>query len=77
MTAVVEGHPRRPAAELHRRRGRRSDVRRADRITELGLRGAARQIGLRFPAGWLPTAAEVTEFVRREHFGVVRLSGKP
>ena len=47
-----------------------------DRITELGLRGAARQIGLRFPAGRLPTEGEVTEFVRREHFGVVRLSAK-
>ncbi|WP_370965575.1 hypothetical protein [Amycolatopsis sp. cg9] len=47
-----------------------------DRITELGLRGAARQIGLAFPAGRLPTLGEVTEFVRREHFGVVRLSGK-
>jgi hypothetical protein len=46
------------------------------RITELGLRGAARQIGLKFPAGRLPTADEVTEFVRREHFGVVRLSGE-
>ncbi|MCR6486649.1 hypothetical protein M8542_27860 [Amycolatopsis sp. OK19-0408] len=45
-----------------------------DRITELGLRGAARQIGLRFPAGRLPTRDEVTELVRREHFGVVRLS---
>lgn len=45
-----------------------------DRMTELGLRGAARQIGLRFPAGRLPTADEVAEFVRREHFGVIRLS---
>ncbi|MFJ1765801.1 hypothetical protein ACIOD2_36125 [Amycolatopsis sp. NPDC088138] len=44
-----------------------------DRITELGLRGAARQIGLRFPAGRLPTADEVAELVRREHFGVIRL----
>lgn len=47
-----------------------------DRITELGLRGAARQIGLRFPAGRLPTLDEVTELVRREHFGVVRLSSR-
>ncbi|MEV6648393.1 hypothetical protein [Amycolatopsis sp. NPDC051371] len=47
-----------------------------DRITGLGLRGAARQIGLKFPAGRLPTAGEVTEFVRREHFGVIRLSGR-
>jgi hypothetical protein len=45
-----------------------------DRMTELGLRGAARQIGLRFPAGRLPTADEVAELVRREHFGVIRLS---
>ena len=37
---------------------------------------AARQIGLKFPAGRLPTFDEVTELVRREHFGVVRLSGK-
>jgi hypothetical protein len=48
-----------------------------DRITELGLRRAGREIGLRFPAGRLPTLAEVTELARREHFGVVRLSGKP
>lgn len=47
-----------------------------DRITQLGLRGAARQIGLKFPAGRLPTLDEVAGFVRREHFGVVRLSGK-
>ncbi|VVJ21165.1 Uncharacterised protein [Amycolatopsis camponoti] len=47
-----------------------------DRITELGRRGAARQIGLRFPAGRLPTSDEVTRLVRREHFGVVRLSRK-
>jgi hypothetical protein len=45
-----------------------------DRMTELGLRRAARQIGLRFPAGRLPTPAEVSGLVRREHFGVVRLS---
>jgi hypothetical protein len=48
-----------------------------DRITELGLRRAGREIGRRFPAGRLPTLAEVTELARREHFGVVRLSGKP
>lgn len=47
-----------------------------DRITELGPRAAARQIGLRFPAGRLPTSDEVTRLVRREHFGVVRLSRK-
>jgi hypothetical protein len=47
-----------------------------DRMTALGRRRAAREIGLRFPAGRLPTAAEVTEPVRREHFGVVRLSGR-
>ena len=47
-----------------------------DRMTELGLRRAAREIGLRFPAGRLPTSAEVTDLVRREHFGVVRLSGR-
>jgi hypothetical protein len=46
------------------------------RMTELGLRRAARQIGLRFPAGRLPTSAGVGDLVRREHFGVVRLSGK-
>jgi hypothetical protein len=44
------------------------------RITELGMRGAARQIGHRLPAGRLPTHGEVVELVRREHFGVVRLS---
>lgn len=49
----------------------------SDRITELGLRGAARQIGLKFPAGRAPTLDEVTELVRREHFGVVRLSSRP
>lgn len=45
------------------------------RITELGLRRAGREIGLKFPAGRLPTLDEVTELARREHFGVVRLSG--
>lgn len=45
-----------------------------DRITELGLRRAGREIGLRFPAGRLPTLEEVAELARREHFGVVRLS---
>lgn len=47
-----------------------------DRITELGPRAAARQIGLKFPAGRPPTLDEVTGLVRREHFGVVRLSGR-
>ncbi|HEY3468665.1 MAG TPA: hypothetical protein VGL47_26285 [Amycolatopsis sp.] len=47
-----------------------------DRITELGMRRAGRLIGLKFPLGRLPTLAEVTELARREHFGVVRLSGK-
>ena len=45
-----------------------------DRITELGLRRAGREIGLRFPAGRLPTLDEVADLARREHFGVVRLS---
>ena len=45
-----------------------------DRMTELGMRRAARMIGLKFPAGRLPTLDEVVELVRREHFGVVRLS---
>ncbi|MBE8525220.1 hypothetical protein ILP97_48415 [Amycolatopsis sp. H6(2020)] len=45
-----------------------------DRMTELGMRRAARMIGLKFPAGRLPGLDEVVELVRREHFGVVRLS---
>ncbi len=46
----------------------------AGRTTRLlGLRRAGREIGLKFPAGRLPT---VTEPARREHFGVVRSSGK-
>jgi hypothetical protein len=45
-----------------------------DRMTELGMRRAARMIGLKFPLGRLPALDEVTELVRREHFGVVRLS---
>jgi hypothetical protein len=45
-----------------------------DRMTELGMRRAARTIGLKFPLGRLPALDEVTELVRREHFGVVRLS---
>ena len=40
------------------------------------MRRAGREIGLRFPAGRMPTLEEVTELARREHFGVVRLSGK-
>ncbi len=47
-----------------------------DRMTELGMRRAARMIGLKFPLGRLPTLDEVVELVRREHFGVVRLSGR-
>jgi hypothetical protein len=46
----------------------------SDRITELGMRRAARTIGLKFPLGRLPTLDEVAELARREHFGVVRLS---
>ncbi|MGK3203268.1 hypothetical protein [Amycolatopsis sp. MEPSY49] len=42
----------------------------------LGLRRAGREIGLKFPAGRLPTLDEVTELARRNCFGVVRLSGK-
>lgn len=45
-----------------------------DRMTELGMRRAARMIGLKFPLGRLPTLDEVVELVRAEHFGVVRLS---
>ncbi|WP_086850504.1 hypothetical protein [Amycolatopsis kentuckyensis] len=45
-----------------------------DRMTELGMRRAARMIGLKFPLGRLPTLDEVVELARREHFGVVRLS---
>ena len=45
-----------------------------DRMTELGMRRAARMIGLKFPLGRLPTIEEVVELARREHFGVVRLS---
>ena len=47
-----------------------------DRMTELGMRRAGREMGLRFPAGRLPTLAEVTELAHRAHFGVVRLSSK-
>ncbi|EOD68685.1 hypothetical protein H480_10030 [Amycolatopsis vancoresmycina DSM 44592] len=45
-----------------------------DRMTELGMRRAARMIGLKFPLGRLPALDEVAELARREHFGVVRLS---
>ncbi|MGW4060746.1 hypothetical protein ACWEGE_20845 [Amycolatopsis sp. NPDC004747] len=47
-----------------------------DRMTELGMRRAARMIGLKFPLGRLPTLDEVAGLARREHFGVVRLSGR-
>ncbi|MEV6873497.1 hypothetical protein [Amycolatopsis sp. NPDC051128] len=45
-----------------------------DRMTELGMRRAARMIGLKFPLGRLPTLEEIVALARREHFGVVRLS---
>ncbi|MEV4057122.1 hypothetical protein AB0J55_38465 [Amycolatopsis sp. NPDC049688] len=45
-----------------------------DRMTELGMRRAARMIGVKFPLGRLPTLDEVADLARREHFGVVRLS---
>lgn len=46
------------------------------RITELGVRDAKRQIGLDFARDELPTLSDVTELVRREHFGVVRLTAR-